>query len=124
MAPATILTFNLPGEAFARLRGLSAAIGLRVRAVPPESFATPLGAMLGIPVAPDDAPTDGGSFSDPMLLMCNLDEAQFNRFLQLLRQPGLPRIPLKAVLTPYNVGWNALQLHRELQREHEANMGR
>lgn len=120
MLPATVLTFNLPVDVHARIRGLAVALGIRVKAVPPESFATPLGAMLGIPAAPADAPAEVGGFSDPMLLMCNLNEAQFNHFLQMLRGPGLPRIPLKAVLTPHNVGWNALQLHDELAREHEA----
>ena len=121
MLPATVLTFNLPVDVHARIRGLAVALGIRVKAVPPESFATPLGAMLGIPTTgPTDIRTEAGGFSDPMLLMCNLNEAQFNRFLQLLRGPGLSRIPLKAVLTPYNVGWNALQLHAELSREHEA----
>ncbi|MBR0369022.1 MAG: DUF3783 domain-containing protein [Clostridia bacterium] len=120
MIPPTVLTFNLPPDVHARMRGLAAALGIRVKAVPPESFATPIGAMLGIPAGPADAPAEAGCFSDPMLLMCSLNEAQFNRFLQLLRGPGLPRIPLKAVLTPHNVGWNAFQLHAELSREHEA----
>ena len=120
MIPPTVLTFNLPPDVHARIRGLAAAIGVRVKAVPPESFSMPLGAMLGIPAGPANAPAEAEGFSDPMLLMCNLDEARFNRFLQLLRGPGLPRIPLKAVLTPHHAGWNALQLHAELAREHEA----
>ena len=123
MLPATVLTFNLPVDVHARIRGLAVALGIRVKAVPPERFALPLGALLGIPTGPAGVPKEAGGFSDPMLLMCNLDEAQFNRFLQMLRGPGLPRIPLKAVLTPHNVGWNALQLHDELAREHAA-MGR
>lgn len=120
MAQALVLTFNLPEAAFARIRALAETIDVRVEAVPPGNFALPIGALLGLPVRPPDVPSEGGGFSDPMLVMCNLDEAQFNRFLQMLREPGLPRIPLKAVLTPHNVGWNALQLHGELSREHEA----
>jgi len=34
--------------------------------------------------------------------------------------PGLPSIPLKAVLTPSNMKWTAVQLHNELKNEHEA----
>lgn len=120
MAPATVLTFNLPEADFERLRALAASLGIRAKAVPPESFTLPLGAMLGIPVGPSKAPVNGQSFDNPMLLMCNLDARQFDRLLQLLRTPGLPRIPLKAVLTPHNVGWSAIQLHGELLREHEA----
>lgn len=120
MAPATVLTFNLNEPDFVRLRGLSAAMGIRVKAVPPESFTLPLGGMLGIPTGPINAAPVGESFRDAMLLMCNLNEQQFNQFLQMLRAPGLPRIPLKAVLTPHNASWSAIQLHEELLREHEA----
>ena len=120
MIPATVLTFNVSDADIAKMRGLSAPLGIRFKAVPAESFTLPLGGMLGIPTGPVSAPSDGQTFTDPMLLMCNFNEQQFNRFLQLLRAPGLPRIPLKAVLTPHNVGWNAMQLHAELVREHEA----
>lgn len=120
MGPATVLTFNLAPEDFARLRALAASLDIRVKAVPPESFTLPLGAMLGIPVNAANAPAAGENFTEPMLLMCNLDAARFDRFLALLRSPGLPRIPLKAVLTPHNVGWSAIRLHGELRAEHEA----
>lgn len=120
MSQAMVLAFNLKDGDLMRIRALSQPLGLRVKAVPPESFATPIGAMLGLPVAPSRAPVESGGFSDPMLLMCGLDEAQFNGFLRLMKGPGLPRVPLKAVLTPHNVGWNALQLHEELAREHAA----
>ena len=117
---ATVLAFNLAASDFARVRSLSAALGIRAKLVPPESFTLPIGAMLGIPVSPQSPPASLASFSDPMLLMCNLDENQFNQFLQFMRGPGMPRVPLKAVLTPHNVGWSAIALHDELSREHEA----
>lgn len=119
MLPATLLIFNLPDAELMKLRGLCVPLDLRLKAVPPESFTLPLGAMLGMPVAPADAPVPVDSFTEPMLLMCNLTEDQFNRLLALLRGPGMPRIPLKAVLTPHNVGWNALQLHAALNEERE-----
>ena len=120
MNQALVLTFNLPEDVFARVRSLSAAFGVRVKAVPPESFTLPVGAMAGIPAKAVHVPVEHAFFVEPMLLMCNLDEAQFNQFLRMLRTPGIPRIPLKAVLTPHNVGWNALMLYEELSREHEA----
>lgn len=123
MIPATVLTFNVSDADFNKMRALAAPLGLRFKAVPPESFTMPLGGMLGMP-AGNAAASDGEPFSDPMLLMCNLNERQFHQLLQLLRAPGLPRVPLKAVLTPHNVGWNALRLHGELVREHEAMQGR
>ena len=43
-----------------------------------------------------------------------------NAFLSLLRASRLPAVPLKAVLTETNQGWNSLELHEELQKEREA----
>ena len=120
MNRALVLTFNLPEEALERIRSLSAAFGVRVKAVPPESFTLPVGAMAGIPAKAICVPVAHSGFDDPMLVMCHLDDAQFNQFLRMLRGPGMPRIPLKAVLTPHNAGWNALMLYEELSREHEA----
>ena len=120
MNQAIVLTFNLPEDVFARVRSLSTALGVRVKAVPQESFTLPIGAMAGMPAKAVHVPVEHATFVDPMLVMCNLDEAQFNQFLRMLRTPGIPRIPLKAVLTPHNAGWNALMLYEELSREHEA----
>ena len=124
MSQAMVLAFNLKDGDLMRIRALSQPLGLQVKAVPPESFATPIGAMLGLPVAPSRAPVESGGFSDPMLLMCGLDESRFNGFLRLMKGPGLPRVPLKAVLTPTNVSWSSSQLRDELVREHEAVGGR
>ncbi len=120
MNQALVLAFNLPDDVFARVRSLSTPFGVRVKAVPPESFTLPIGTMAGIPAKAVNVPVEHGSFEEPMLVMCNLNDSQFNQFLRMLRTPGLPRIPLKAVLTPHNVGWNALMLYEELSREHEA----
>ena len=43
-----------------------------------------------------------------------------NLFLQAIRAAKLPPVALKAVLTDENKGWNVLELHEELQKEHEA----
>ena len=37
-----------------------------------------------------------------------------------MRVAKLPPVALKAVLTDENKGWNMLELHEELQKEHEA----
>lgn len=113
-----ILAFNLDARATAVLQKLCDALKLRLKVVPKEGFSLPLGAMVGIPVSASPAASE--NFDEPMLVMCNLDEAQFNGFLQALRLSAIPRIDLKAVLTPTNVAWNACQLYAELCRERDA----
>ena len=41
-----------------------------------------------------------------------------------LRQAGIGRDCLKAVLTPHNRTWTAVKLYQELLREHQAMNGR
>ena len=118
MAVPMILAFNLSAEAMEALRGVCSPLGLRMKAVPRESFAMPLGGMVGLPVTKMENTVTQG-FDDPMLVMCGLDEARLDAFLRALRYAGLPPIPLKAILTPTNAAWNALTLHQELCREHE-----
>ena len=120
MGAPTILAFNLDAAALSGMSQLCAALGLRCKAVPKEGFTLPLGAMLGMPVSAPSALMVGNNFDEAMLVMCGLDEAQFNAFLDALRSAPLPRVGLKAVLTPTNVGWNACQLYDELCREREA----
>jgi hypothetical protein len=117
MGESTILSFNLSEPANGMLSVLCDGLGLRLSVVPKADFARPLGTLLGLPCAQPVADS-AADFDDPMLVMCNLDETQFNAFLQALRYSGLPRIDLKAVLTPTNIAWNAAALHDELTREH------
>ena len=116
---AVILAYNLnPGEE-AALEALCRRMDLRCRAVRPEEYALPVGALAGIPVA-GTATGKTGAFSDPMLVICGLLAPQLDALLQGLREPGMPRAALKAVLTPSNVTWDSVRLHGELAREHAA----
>ena len=59
-------------------------------------------------------------FSDPMLVFCNLPHEKLDHLLTAMGRAGLPRIALKAMLTPTNRTWTSQQLWTELRREHEA----
>ena len=116
---AVILAYNLNASEEAALQALCRRMNLRSRAVRPEEYALPVGALAGIPVA-GTATGMPAAFSGPMLVFCGLLAPQLDAFLQGLREPGMPRAALKAVLTPVNVTWDSARLHDELAREHEA----
>ena len=120
MAAPLILAYNLDGDSMEKLRALCAEQGLVLRAVQPWEQGQPVGALAGIPVAKGAGSPVVVGFSDPMLLMCHLLSPQLDAFLQGMRDHGVPRIALKAILTPGNVAWTSLQLRDELAREHEA----
>ena len=60
------------------------------------------------------------AFSDPMLVFCNISNGKLDQLLTAMGRAGLPRIALKAMLTPTNRSWTSQQLWTELRREHEA----
>ena len=115
---ATVLLYNLTDADRRRAVKLCLfRLGLRGRDVATEEFGLPLGALLGLEAAEAAEPFE--PFSDEMLVMHELSRQQFSALLEALRRSRV-LIALKAVVTPTNVGWSSVRLHRELQAEHAA----
>ena len=117
-----VLLYNLPKEKLGKIRFLLFKLGLEARAVAPEEYGLPVGALAGAEgLSPAQESTGEAQerFSEEMLVMCNLSSAQFSAFLNALQQNRCG-VALKAVLTETNAAWSSVQLHRELRREHEA----
>ena len=120
MAKPLLLTYNLKPGTAARLDRICGDLGIRVREVGRDEYALPIGVLAGIPVtrpANAEAPASP-PFDDEMLVMCHMMSNELDAFLRAMREAGMPRIDLKAVLTPINVLWNSTDLHSELAREH------
>ena len=122
MARPLLLTYNLKPGTTAGLDKVCRDLGIRVRGVKRDEYALPIGALAGIPVArPSNAEAAAvPPFDDEMLVMCHMLSDRLDAFVQGMRDLGIPRIALKAVLTPSNVAWNSVQLRDELAREHAA----
>ena len=76
--------------------------------------AGPFGAEV-VPVARQD-------YNKPLAVLAGLDDDPGT--VLALRQAGIGRDCLKAVLTPHNRTWTAVKLYQELLREHQAMNGR
>ena len=120
MAEPILLAYNLDAGTASRLKALCQRQQIRYRPVTALEYGVPIGALAGIPVRARAAAAPVSGFSDPMLVMCHMLSPQLDAFLQGMRADGIPRIALKAVLTPANVSWDSRQLRDELTREHEA----
>lgn len=103
-------------------------LGFRLRAVKKEEYGLPVGVLAGLKGLGEDtfeeAPLKRVDFSDEMAVMAGFSSAQVDAFIYALRRKGIGRIDYKAVLTPYNMKWNSVQLYEELKKEHEAMMGK
>lgn len=117
MAVETVLMYNCDGEKWAKLRQIFLMLRVRIRPVEADQYGLTLEDLLGR--SEEKAPVEE-EFSDPMLVFCNLPHEKLDHLLTAMGRAGLPRIALKAMLTPTNRTWTSQQLWTELRREHEA----
>ena len=117
MATETVLMYNCSGEQWAKLRQIFLMLRVRIRPVEADQYGLTLEDLLGR--SEEKAPVEE-EFSDPMLVSCNLPHEKLDHLLTAMGRAGLPRIALKAMLTPTNRTWTSQQLWTELRREHEA----
>ena len=117
MAVETVLMYNCSGEQWAKLRQIFLMLRVRLRPVEADQYGLTLEDLLDR--SEEKAPVEE-EFSDPMLVFCNLPHEKLDHLLTAMGRAGLPRIALKAMLTPTNRTWTSQQLWTELRREHEA----
>ena len=117
MATETVLMYNCSGEQWSKLRQIFLMLRVRIRPVEADQYGLTLEDLLGR--SEEKAPVEE-EFSDPMLVFCNLSHEKLDHLLTAMGRAGLPRIALKAMLTPTNRTWTSQQLWTELRREHEA----
>ena len=117
MAVETVLMYNCDGEQWSKLRQIFLMLRVRIRPVEADQYGLTLEELLDR--SEEKAPVEE-EFSDPMLVFCNLPHEKLDHLLTAMGRAGLPRIALKAMLTPTNRTWTSQQLWTELRREHEA----
>lgn len=122
---AAALLYNMEhSEKGKKVKFILIRMGIRIKNIQPEQYQIPLGILSGVQKL-SDAPSEftpytGEGFAEEMLVMKNFSNAQLDEFLFRMRKDGIPRIALKAVLTPSNLSWDSLTLYEELKKEHAA----
>ena len=117
MAVETVLMYNCDGEQWSKLRQIFLMLRVRIRPVEADQYGLTLAELLSRSGAKRGVEED---FSDPMLVFCGLSQGKLDQMLTAMARAQLPRIALKAMLTPTNAGWTSQQLWTELRREHAA----
>jgi len=112
---AQLLFFNIPSGKRRLIRMAAESLGIRCRVIAPEDFGKTIGTLAETDLSPAVDPD--ASFSEEMLVLADLDAAQFHGLLDSMRREGL-QVALKAALTDSNSGWSAAALCRELAAEH------
>lgn len=113
--------YNLNSARGRQIRMLCLTLGLKIRAVDPSQYTEAIGAIAGVPGYELKGEVyEGEVFEDEMLILKGFTGGMLDNFLHGFRKMKISPVALKAVLTEANCGWNSLELHAELVREHES----
>ena len=114
-----VLLYHTPEGVLRRLTPLLRQQGISVRVIRKELYTVPLEMLLGLKQPDKILQNPGIELPEPMLVMHGMSSEGVDAVLKLLRENKI-RIDLKAVTTPTNLSWTALQMFAEVQREREA----
>ena len=116
----SLYLYQVDGSKEQQIGRLAARMGIQVHQVLPTDYLQPLGVLLDLPgFERTPLSYNGPLLPDEMMLMSDFDDTLLSRFLNAYRHASIPAIPLKAGVTPHNIFWNSLQLHQELEKEHQ-----
>ena len=118
----TILLFHVPDkDTLLKIEMALFPLHVRLRRVAKEDYNQPLGALAGIKDIPKLSESyEGDELDDTLFVFAFFTDARLNQALAALRKSGAGPFPYKAILTPTNQTWNAMQCFREIKEEREA----
>ncbi len=116
---ADILTFGLKKEKYLAVCAVAKKIGANVTDVARKDYGQKIGALAEIQGFSKDRITYSGlDFFTEMIVFSGMNQQQMDTFLAEYKATGEQPVPLKAIITPYNISWTADTLFRELMKEH------
>lgn len=121
----TVLSYNLTEQKMSSLEAVCRKLGIRIKSVPKDDFAKPIGALMGFTIETGeelDVCAKSVDFDDEMLVLYNITGTGLDKFLKAIKQAEAT-VVLKAILTADNQSWLPCKLCEELKKEHEQMSG-
>ena len=118
----TILLFHAPDkDTLLKIEMALFPLHVRLRRIAKKDYNQPLGALAGLKeMRRLEVPYEGEELPDTFFVFAFFTDARLNQVLAALRKSGAGPFPYKAILTPTNQNWDALQCFQEIRSEHEA----
>lgn len=117
----TILLYSVPADIHRAIAEIGLTIGIDCKKIARARFNQKLGCHIGAPGYMQTAERyEGQELPSPMILFSGLSDRMLDSFLAAYKQAGLPEMPYRAIVTKYNINWNALDLFQELVQERES----
>lgn len=114
-----ILLYNLKNDKGVQIRRICSPLHISCRDVEPSEYMELIGALAGMPGFPRrQQSVSPVTFSEEMMIFCGFSNDDIYQFLAQYKAAGIAPVWLKASLTPNNIQWNSIELHKELSEEH------
>lgn len=121
MMKETIMIFNFQDtQLLSKLKRTLLPLHVYFKQIQKHEYMQPLGYLAGIKdiqSVPDIY--EGDELEDKMLIFAGISDSKLDKIIVSLRKNGL-MIPYKAVLTPTNQHWTAIECFAEIRKEHKA----
>lgn len=117
-----LLVFHITEEKkLAKMRKALLPLRMRVKKIEKKDYLETIGYLAGLKDSESISKEyTGDELPGEMLVMAGFSNARVDQLLAAFRKNGVDRIACKAILTPTNATWNALELYEELRKEHES----
>ena len=114
----TILYYHITDEMEAYLKQLQDQLHIHLQEITDQDINQKMGYILHIPGYEKQDNLFLPKPQSSLLYCAHLSDKQLDSILQLLRQSGLPSIPLKAMMTPHNLDFTFYELYHEIEEEY------
>ncbi len=114
----TLLCFHISTEDHNKLKSLLALLNFDVILIPKNDYLQSIGYLASLPGYMRTASHyTGPDFTESMLVMAHMNDAQTDQLLTMLKMPGMPVLKRKAMLTDTNQNWSSLTLYEHITAE-------
>lgn len=117
----TVLLYNLKDSSKGEtILTILKQLGIAIKHVEAKEVLHPIGYLLTIDgFQPAKKEVEDEKIEEEMLVIHNFSDQQIQVMLEVLKEAGVPLIPLKAVVTPTNVEWSFYTLYQEVKKEYQ-----
>lgn len=118
----SLLLFNFKNKK--QLKGIQMTaflLKIKIRVIEEKDYLQPLGYLAGVEGIGSCTEEYHGQIPErEFMVFAGISDSKLQRMLFEMRKNAIPKVDYKAVLTPTNAKWNAIELYQELAKEHEA----
>lgn len=106
------------------IKGILVQMGIKIKNLTPGRCEKKIGFLAGmegfhdeIPLSEEGQQASHAALTEELLVFCGLTEERLDELLKRMKDVGVPRTVLKAVLTDTNAHWTVYELYDHLTEE-------